>query len=260
MDLKETFKAFRRQWILTAALLLLTLIITLGSAIKLPATYKAAVTVALLNSASSSQAIGGGNPYLAFDESLVETANLLVIEVSNQQTTAALHRQGYTASFQAAVLSENPENEEPFIQVSVTGKNAGGVEQTVHGVTAELGSLLDQLQANVSPKNRATLQVMAQDDQPARVISSKIKPLVGVLGVGLVLTFIIPQAVEGVAARRRARKHGSAAIDPEAAADMEREPAAKIEPGMAPAARDMLASNSTRHSPEERREVILREP
>ena len=65
MDLKETFKAFRRQWILTAALLLLTLIITLGSAIKLPATYKAAVTVALLNSASSSQAIGGGNPYLA---------------------------------------------------------------------------------------------------------------------------------------------------------------------------------------------------
>ena len=57
------------------------------------------------------------------------------------------------------------------------------------------------------------------------------------------LTFIIPQAVEGVAARRRARKHGSAAIDPEAAADVEREPAVKMEPGMAPAARDMLASN-----------------
>jgi hypothetical protein len=190
----------------------------------------------------------------------VEAANVLVIEVSNQQTTATLHSQGYTASFQATVLAENPENEEPFIQVSVTGKNAGGVEQTVHGVTAELGSLLGQLQAKVSPKNRATLQVMAQDDQPARVVSSKIKPLVGFLGVGLVLTFIIPQAVEGVATRRRVRKRGNVGIEPDAAADVEREPPAKIEPDMAPAAGDMLASNSTRHSPEERREVILREP
>ena len=78
--------------------------------------------MALLNSATSSQTIGGGNPYLSFDESLVETANVLVIEVSNQRTTAALHRQRYTASFQAAVLSENPENEEPFIQVTVPAR------------------------------------------------------------------------------------------------------------------------------------------
>lgn len=116
-------------------------------------------------------------------------------------------------------------------------------------MTAELGSLLGQLQAKVSPRNRATLQVMAEDGQPSRVLSSKIKPLVGFLGVGLVLTFIIPQAVEGVAARRRVRKRGSAAIEPEAAADVEREPTAK----MAQAARDTAASNSSRHSPEERR-------
>lgn len=136
MDLKETFQAFRRQWILTTALLLITLIITLSAAIKLPSSYKASVTVALLNSATSSQAIGGGNPYLSFDESLVETANVLVIEVGNQQTAAALNRQGYTASVQATVLSENPENEEPFIQISVSGKNADSVERTVQGVTA----------------------------------------------------------------------------------------------------------------------------
>src|ERR1700733_3873715 len=202
MDLRETFQVFRRQWILTFALLLLTLIITLVTAITLPPSYRASVTMALLNSDASSRAIGGGNPYLSFDDSLVETANVLVIEVSDQQTAAMLRQQGYTASFQATVLSENPENEEPFIAVAVTGSSAAGVERAVHGVTAELDSLLGQLQASVSSGNRATLQVMAEDDQPSPNISSKIKPLVGFLGVGLVLTFLIPQAVEGVAARR----------------------------------------------------------
>lgn len=229
MDLRETFQVFRRQWILTSALLLLTLIITAVSALTLHSSYQASATVALLNSATSSQTIGGGNPYLSFDDSLVETANVLVIEASSQQTAAQLRRQGYTASFQATVLAENPETEEPFVQISVSGSSADSVERTVRGVTAELDSLLGQLQAKVSSANRATLQVMAEDNQPSPSASSKIKPLVGFLGLGLVLTFIVPQAVEGVG-RRRARSQASAAPEPAAAAGPDTEPLADAAP------------------------------
>jgi capsular polysaccharide biosynthesis protein len=207
MNLRESLSVFWRRWILTSVLLLITLIVCLISAFKLPASYKATVTVALLNSATSAQANGGGtNPYLSFTSSLVETANVLAIQLGSQQTTAALQSQGYTASLQATVLSENAENEEPFIQVVVSGRSAASVEQTVHGVTAEVSTLLDQLQTHLSARNRASVQTIAADDQPTRDISSKVKPLVGFLGVGLVLTFIIPQAVDGIASRRRARK------------------------------------------------------
>src|ERR1700733_5498791 len=213
MDLREPFRVFLRHRILTSVLLLLTLILTAASTVILPASYKASATVTLLNSPTSSQAIADGNPYLSFDPSLVEAANVLVIEITNEQNTAALNLQGDTASFQAVVLSENPENEEPFIQVSVSGGNADNVEQTLHGVIAQLGSLLNQLQASMAPKNRASIQAMAEDSQPSRSSGSKIKPLVGLFGIGLVLTFIIPQAVDGIAVRRRSRRRAILAPD-----------------------------------------------
>jgi hypothetical protein len=219
MNLRESLRVFGRHWILTSVLLLLTLIVCLISALRLPASYKATVTVALLNSATSSQANGGGtNPYLSFTASLVETANVLAIQLGSQQAAAALQSQGYTGSLQATVLSENAENEEPFIQVSISGSSAASVERTVHGVTAELSTLLAQLQTHISPRERASVQTIAADDQPTRDISSKVKPVVGFLGVGLVLTFILPQMVDGIAARRRARKPAKrpAAKDPAA--------------------------------------------
>jgi hypothetical protein len=219
MNLRESLRVFLRHWILTSVLLLLTLIICAFSALRLPASYKASVTVALLNSATSSEANGGGaNPYLSFTTSLVETANVLAIQLGSQQAAAALQSQGYTASLEATVLSENAENEEPFIQVSISGRSAAAVEGTVHGVTAEISTLLAKLQTHLPARDRASVQTIAADDQPTRDISSKVKPVVGFLGVGLVLTFILPQAVDGIATRRRARKTAKRAAPKDPAA------------------------------------------
>jgi hypothetical protein len=206
MDLRESLRVFRQHWFLTSVLLLLTVAVSSLFAITLPVSYSASSTVALLNSPASSQTIGGGNPYLSFDASLVETANLIVIQLGSQENMSSLQSQGDTASFEATVLAQNPETEEPFIQIEVSGKNKGMVTRTLQAVTFEVNILLDQLQTNQSAKNKATVQVVAQDSQPSRDASSKIKPLVGFIGVGLVLTFIIPQAAEGVAARRRVKR------------------------------------------------------
>jgi hypothetical protein len=203
MDFSNSLGVLWRRKGLTFLLLLLTLAGAVGVGALLPWTYKESVTETLLNSQQSSQSLGGGNPYLSFDAAMVEMANVLTLKLADAQTTNALAQQGDTASYQAQVLSENAQNEEPFIQISVSGKSSANVAQTLQGVTASLSNLLTQLQANVPVKSRASLDVISEDTAPKRSTSAKLKPLVGVLGVGLVLTFLIPQAVDGAAGRRR---------------------------------------------------------
>ncbi len=213
MDLSNSFGVLWRRKGLTSLLLLLTLAGAAGVAVLLPWTYKASVTETLLNSKQSSDALGGGNPYLAFDSAMVEMANVLTLKLSDSQNTLALQQQGDTASFQAQVLSENAQNEEPFIQISVSGKSKDVVAQTLQGVTASLNNLLTQLQTGVPEKSRASLDVISADPTPVRSTSAKLKPLVGVLGVGLVLTFLVPQAVDGAADRRRKNRAITSSLD-----------------------------------------------
>ena len=215
MDFSNSLGVLWRRKGLTFLLLLLTLAGAAGVGVLLPWTYKESVTETLLNSQQSSQSLGGGNPYLSFDAAMVEMANVLTLKLADVQTTNALAQQGDTASYQAQVLSENAQNEEPFIQISVSGKSSANVAQTLQGVTASLSSLLTQLQANVPVKSRASLYVISEDSAPKRSTSAKLKPLVAVVGVGLVLTFLIPQAVDGAAVRRRKSRAMTSPLDDE---------------------------------------------
>jgi len=213
MDFSNSFGVLRRRKGLTSVLLLLTLAGAAAVAVLLPWTYKASATETLLNSEQSSAALGGGNPYLSFDAAMVEMANVLTLKLTDPQNTLALEQQGDTASFQAAVLAENAQTEEPFIQISVSGSSKAAVAQTLQGVSASLNNLLTQLQTGVPVKSRASLDTIAEDSAPARSTSAKLKPLVGVLGVGLALTFLIPQAVDGAATRRRRSRAVAPSLD-----------------------------------------------
>jgi hypothetical protein len=213
MNFSDSFSVLWRRKGLTLGLLILTLLGVGCAGIIVPWTYKASITATLLNSKYASLAIGGGNPYLSFNSSMVETANLLAEQLTSSDNLLGLQQNGDDASFQAQVLSENAENELPFVQISVSGSSQAVVAQTLKGVSATLSTLLSQLQAGVSKPNRLSLQTIAQVSPPVRSSSAKIKPVVGFLAVGLVLTFLIPQAVEGSAARRRRIEAGVAAGD-----------------------------------------------
>jgi capsular polysaccharide biosynthesis protein len=203
MDFGDTFGVLWRRKGLTAALLIATLFGASCAFVLLPSKYSASITQTLLNSKQSSDTLGGGNPYLSFDSAMVDMANLLAMELTSNANTLMLRQNGYTASFQAQVLSQNPETEEPFIQISVEGGDKESVAQALQGTTASLRTLLTQVQANVSAKSRLSLMTIAEVSTPTSSLSSKIKPIVGFLAVGLLLTFLVPQAVEGSAARRR---------------------------------------------------------
>lgn len=205
MDFRGALAVLWRRRVLTATLLLLTLGASAGVGVMLPWSYSASITEVLLNSTITSKALGGGNPYLAFDAPLVQTANVLAIKIGAPANLAALQAKGDTASVQAQVLSENAQTEEPFIQVTVTGKSKQAVLQTLQDVSANMNSILEKLQSGVPVGARTSLQTLAADSSPARQTSGKLKPLIAVFAVGLLLTFLVPQAVEGSAARRRER-------------------------------------------------------
>lgn len=204
----NSFRVLWRRKVLTFVLLILTLGGVAYEGVRLPWSYSASVTETLLDSQQSSKALGGGNPFLSFNAPMVEMANLLTIKLSDSANTLALQKDGYTASFEAVVLSENPDTEEPFIQISVKGGSKKAVAKTVQGIAVNLNDLLRQLQANVPVHSRLALQRIAETASPVRSWSAKIKPVAGFLGVGLLLTFLIPQAVEGSVVRRRKNAAG----------------------------------------------------
>jgi hypothetical protein len=208
MDFNGSFGVLWRRKGLTLALLMLALLGAGYVGVTLPWTYSASMTETLLDSKKSSAVLGGGNPYLSFNSAMVDMANLLAVKLTNSGNTLALQRGGYTASFQAQVPSETADSEEPFVQVSASGSNKEDVVQTLRGVAASLSKLLTQLQAGVPAQSRLSLQTIAGASSPVRSLSAKTKPAVGFLGVGLLLTFLIPQAVEGSAVRRRKARGG----------------------------------------------------
>ena len=138
MDLIESFRILRKRWILTSTLLLLTLVGTAAAAVKLPWTYQSVATMVLLNSKTGS-APSGGNPFLAFDPSLSQAAEVVSLEVADPSTALALRARGYPNGYQVVISSVTGG---PVLQTTVTGSNKNTVEHTLYGVTGEISTKL----------------------------------------------------------------------------------------------------------------------
>jgi capsular polysaccharide biosynthesis protein len=204
MDLMQSFGVLRRRWILASALLLLTLLGTAAAAVKLPTTYQAVGTTVLINSKNAS-ATTDDNPLLAFSSSLASTAEVVSLAVMSPHTARALQAGGYIGGYQVAVSSVTGG---PILQITVTGKNKSAVEHTLSGVMNEITTQLSDLQSGVTPRNRITVLPLSEG-QPSHSFSKRAKPLVALLGLGLVVTFAVPQIVDALVGRRRARKQSA---------------------------------------------------
>lgn len=209
MDLMESLRALRRQWILTSVLLMVTFAGTAGALAKLPWAYQSQATTVLLNSKSASASVGG-NPYLAFADSLTLAADVVSLEVMDPRTADALQASGYPDSYQVVVSTLYGG---PILQITVTGSKKSTVEHTLYGVLDEVSAKLLALQGGITPRNQIRSLVVSVTPQASRSVSKKAKPLVVVLGLGLVLTFAIPQIVDGMVSRRRLRRASGARRD-----------------------------------------------
>jgi hypothetical protein len=199
MDLVASGRTLRRRWILTSFLFLLTVVAALAAWVKLPGPYQAESMTVLYPSQQASK-LNGDNPLMSFGGSLNVAGDIVLREVSAPSYAAQLAAHGYTSSF---TIADDPNTTGPILDVTVTGKNQGQVEQTLNGVTAAVKNQLAAIQQNYKPANRITSQVVSTQPTPQLLVSKKARTIVIVLGLGLVLTFAIPQVVDAEIAKRR---------------------------------------------------------
>ena len=199
MDLVESGRTLRRRWILTSFLFLLTLFVAVAAWVKIPGPYQAESMIVLYPSKQSAK-INGNNPLMSFGGSLNVAGDIVLREVSAPAAVAALAAKGYSSSF---TIADDPNTTGPILDVTVTGSNQAQVENTLLGVTKAVQDRLNYIQGGYLAQNRITSGVVSTDLTPKLLVSKKARNIVIILGLGLVLTFAIPQIVDGEIGKRR---------------------------------------------------------
>ena len=211
MDLVASMRTLRRRWILTSALLLLTLAATALIWIKKPGPYQAESMVVLVPSHQSSL-LNGNNPYLSFGGSENVAGDIVLRQMMAPQTVVTLADRGYGESYE---IVDDPNTSGPILDITVTGSNQSEVETTLQGVTAATQAKLIALQADLKPTDRITSIVASEDPSAHLLVSKKARLVVLVLGLGLILTYAIPQIVDAEITRRRDRRGSRRATPPD---------------------------------------------
>lgn len=202
MDLVASMRTLRRRWILTTTLLLLTLVGAALAWVKIPGPYQAESMVVLIPSHQTS-IVNGNNPYLSFGGSENVAGDIVLRQMMAPQTVVSLAARGYASSYEVV---DDPSTSGPILDITVTGSNQSQVEATLQGVTAATQAKLLALQANLKPTDQITSMVASQDPSAHLLVSKKARTLVMVVGLGLILTYAIPQIVDAEISRRRGRR------------------------------------------------------
>ncbi len=206
MDPSKSVPIWRRWWILTVALLLLTLAGAAGTATRLR-TYQSDSSVLLLASRSAAK-LTGGNPYLSFSPSLTLTADAVGREIMAPATVQHLASRGVRDSYAVGLAPFTTNTTGSVLLVSVTGVKKATIERTLHAVTSEISTVLQQLQVQngVKAHNRIRALTLSYATQATLDVTKTARPVVSVAALGLLLTFGIPVVADGLLTRRRARR------------------------------------------------------
>jgi hypothetical protein len=205
MDLTASLRALRRQWILAGFLLVLTVAAGVAAWVKMPGPYSTESMVLLVPSQQASK-LNGNNPYMSYGGSENIAGDIVLRQVMDPATITALASHGYTASY---TVADDPTTSGPILDVTVTGKNQALVENTLHGVTNEVQAKITALQSFLTPTNRITSQVISFHPTAKLEVSKKARTIVLIVGLGLVLTYALPQILDAEIRRRRGETGGA---------------------------------------------------
>jgi hypothetical protein len=190
---------------LLAWLLLLTLVASVGVAIRMPATYSAKADAVLIGPAQ----VGGKstNPYLQFSQALSVTLDVLIVASSDADTVRQIVASGGTKDY-VVVRSHGVSDSEPI--VTVTGK-ASSPEQAITTTTLVVKFLAADLQrrqdaVQISPDGRVKVVAITTPEQASRQWKAPIEIGVGVLVLGLVGSLLLFVMVDRYVVRRDAKR------------------------------------------------------
>jgi hypothetical protein len=206
--------AWRGRWILTGALLLLTLAATAAAAETLPRTYQSEGSVVLLASRAVSKP-NGNNPYLSFSPSLMLTADVLSRELMAPATASYLTSRGYPDAYTVALAPETTTTTGSVLLLTVSGGDQAAVGHTLLGVIAEIRIRLARLQAGIGRYDQIRVVPLSVSQQAAVSVSATLRPLAVILALGLATAFGIPWLIDArIAERRGPQDAGATAVLP----------------------------------------------
>lgn len=226
MNLAKMLGIWRGRWILTALALLIALAASSFAVVKLPRIYQADSTVVLVPSVRTSKALGQGNPYLSFSNSLSTTADVVATEVTAPQSEQKLAAKGFTAQY--TVVSESTTGQAvasgtvlpgPFVAVSVKGNNRSSVEHTLYGVTVAIGNALSGMQSGMARNNRISVSTISYAQQATLSMSMTGRSLLLIIGLLLICALCVPVIVDAQITRRRLRRIADVPRRPHSDAD-----------------------------------------
>jgi hypothetical protein len=202
MDLTASLRALRRQWILAGFLLVLTFAAGAAAWVKIPGPYTTESMVVLVPSKQEAK-INGNNVYLSYGGSENVAGDIVQRQVMDPATVTALYNKGYTGSY---TIADDTNTTGPILDITVTGKSKSVVESTLSAVTTEVQSKLVALQQNIPAANQITSMVASFDTRATLEVSKKARVVVLAVGLGLVLTYALPQILDAEIRRRRGER------------------------------------------------------
>lgn len=213
MNLAEVLHIWRRRWILTTLALIVALAGSGAAVLKLPRTYQATCTVVLVPSPRAAKALGQGNPYLSFTDSLSTAAQVMATELMAPATEQDLAARGFSEPYTAVSESTTSQTVAsgsvlpgPFVLVTVTGSKQQAVEHTLHGVADEIRTTITAMQAGMSRKNRILISTVSLTPTATLSVSMTARSLVLIVGLLIVFAFSMPLIVDTKITRRRIRR------------------------------------------------------
>ncbi len=147
-----------------------------------------------------------GNVYARFyDQSII--ADALVARMSSDQVQSALLKQGADPRNTITITSVNGTTE-PGVEVLGTGSSAAEALKTSDLVGFALQSSLHDLQSaeGASPYYMFTAVQVASSGPPQVKLSSKLRSVLAVLGIGVLLIFIVVSLGDAIDKKRQERR------------------------------------------------------
>lgn len=153
--------------------------------------------------------ISSNNPYMDFGD-LSIVADLAAQIVTSEPVQADLAKQGANPAYTVAP-SQQFGLTTPMLAITGVGATPEEAVHTATLVGQALVADLDKLQAakGVNPHYYISASQFTAPNAPKMEVSSKLRALVGVLAVGMLLTFIVLSVADGIAERRTLGRTGA---------------------------------------------------
>ncbi len=203
MDLGSAVKVLLRRWIVV----LVGLLLTVGGAAYLylsaPPSYTAGARMLLLLPPNARGADAVGSPFLYLPDGLNVIGRLVSVSATTREFREAMAAEGLTSGYQVTVDPQNP-----IVVIAVEGPDPEDVLATRDWMVGALQEelLAVQVEEGAPEAQIAHARVFAAEERPVEQGNARLREVIGVLGMGGVVTLLAAFGVDRLFQQRRARR------------------------------------------------------